>query len=615
MNLDALLQLATILVLGIAAQWIAWRLRVPSILLLLAAGLIAGPATGLLRPDAIFGELLLPLVSLCVAVILYEGGLNLKFSELKNIGGVLALLTTLGAAITWGVGTLAARFMLGFAWPAAALLGAILVVTGPTVIGPILRHLRLRGKLGALLKWEGIVIDPIGATFAVLVFAAVQEGGGGFADVASGFALTVVGGGVLGLAAAWLVAQALSRYWIPDYLHNPFSLMCMVIAFAAADHVHEESGLLAVTVMGIALANQKRAHVRHLVEFKEVLTVLFVSSLFVLLAARIGRDELLGLSWGSAGFVAAMILVARPLAVAVSTARSALSWRERFFVAAMAPRGIVAAAVASVFALALAEAGDPRASEMVSTTFLVVLSTVLVYGLGAAPLARALGLVVRNPQGVLFVGAHPWARAMAAAVQQEGFAVLLIDTDWDNVRDAKMAGLPALHGNALAESMRESIDYQGLGRMLALTANDEVNSLACLHFVEDFGRQEVYQLRHGAPAKAGGEADSHGHRGRLLFAKELDFDELERRFGREPKVKRTKLTEEFGWAQFKAQRNGKVAVLFVVRPEKSLGVITDPEQLVGSVGTVVFSVDEGGGEGGDRAAGVVKEQLQAGGEG
>ncbi len=378
-----LLGLAGVVALGIAAQWLAWRLRVPSILLLLAFGVAAGPLTGLLRPDELFGRLLLPGVSLSVAVILFEGGLSLKVRELRAIGSDLLRLTTVGALVTWLVSLAAARFLLGFDWPLAALLAAILVVTGPTVIAPILRHLRLGGRVGAVLKWEGIVIDPLGATLALLTFVVARAGGwhGGAAEAALALLRTAVVGGGLGLLGAGLLIVPLARYWIPDALHGAVALAVVFLAFAVANALQEESGLLAVTVMGIGLANQRLAPVRHLIEFKENLTVLLVSCLFILLAAP-APEDLAALDLRSYLFLAAMVLFVRPASVLLSTIGSAMTWREKAFLCCMAPRGIVAAAVSSVFAQAMADAGFAQAGRMPPVTFLVIVGTVALYGLG-----------------------------------------------------------------------------------------------------------------------------------------------------------------------------------------------------------------------------------------
>jgi NhaP-type Na+/H+ or K+/H+ antiporter len=574
----------------VLAQWVAWRVRLPSILLLLIAGIVAGPVTGVIEPDKQFGKLLLPLVSLSVAVILYEGGLNLKLRELRQIGRVLFLLITVGAAITWAIGSVAAHYLLGLPWQVAILLGAILVVTGPTVIGPILRHLRLGGRLGALLKWEGIVIDPLGATLAVLMFSIVQASGiqAGLGRAAIDLGLTLLVGIVFGALAAVVVLLALARFWVPDFLHNPFSLMVMFAAFTAANLVQDESGLLVVTCMGLVLANQKWVSIRHVVEFKETLTVLLISCLFIVLAARLQVADLRGLGWESGAFVAVMMLVARPVSVLTSAAGSSLSWKERLFLAWMAPRGIVAAAVTSVFALSLAEAGHPQAVQMVPITFLLVFVTVLVYGVSAAPLARWLGLIQINPQGVLLVGAEDWIRALAEALKSENCGVFLIDTDWDNISACRMAGLPCYYGSALAERTREEVELSGLGRMLALTENNAVNSLACLRYAEDFGRQEVYQLPFATAPDGRHAAVAPEHRGRLLFGKEMTADRIAPWIARPPGIKKTRLSKEFDFQAFQAQHGKAALVLFVLKPDGTLHIGTAAANLEPKAGDLVM---------------------------
>jgi NhaP-type Na+/H+ or K+/H+ antiporter len=569
-------QLVGILVLGTIAQWIAWRIRIPSILLLLSAGVIAGPLTGWLQPDELLGDLLMPLVSLSVAVILYEGGLNLKFRELRDIGSVFFRLTTIGAAVTWLITTVAARFILHFEWPVASLLGAILIVTGPTVIGPILKHLRLRGKVGALLKWEGIIIDPVGAILAVLVFTLIRTGNGQvtFGETAANLGLTMVSGFVLGSLAAGVLILCLKRYWIPDALYNPFSLMLMFTALTIANALQAESGLLAVTIMGILLANQKQVAVHHVVAFKETLTILLISCLFVVLAARLPLTELRGLGWESFVFVAVLLFIARPMSIILATWPSSLTWQERLFLSCMAPRGIVAAAISSVMALALADAGFATAAHLVPITFLVVFGSVLIYGLGASPLARRLGLTQLNPQGVLFIGADPWVQALAKALHEEDCAVCLIDTDWENIGLARMAGLPCLYGSALVEATREQIDFAGLGRMLAVTSNNEVNSLACLRYAEEFGRQEAYQLVIPEAKKGLHEQIPLEHRGRLLFHSDLHFGQLSQMLREQFVVKKTKLTPEFGYREFQMEHAESAIPLFVVKPDGQILIWT-----------------------------------------
>ncbi|MGR9037713.1 MAG: NAD-binding protein, partial [Gammaproteobacteria bacterium] len=299
----------------------------------------------------------------------------------------------------------------------------------------------------------------------------------------------------------------------------------------------------------------------------ETLTVLLISSLFVILAARLQREDILVLGRESFIFVAVMMFIARPVSVLVATVGSSLTWRERCFMSFMAPRGIVAAAVSSVFALNLLNVGYPRAIDMVSITFLMVIVSVVVYGILGGPLARKLGLVHGNAQGILFVGAHEWARALASALQKEGCPVMLIDTSWENIGKARMAGLPCYHGSALAETTREEIDFSALGRLLAVTSNNAVNALACLIYTEDFGRQEVYQLSLPSSQAGRHERVPWEHRGRFLFGKDLTYRRLGELFGSPPSVKSTKLSAEFGFEAYQANYGDTAIPLFILKPD------------------------------------------------
>jgi NhaP-type Na+/H+ or K+/H+ antiporter len=564
---DILIRLASILALGIAAQWLAWRLRLPALLLLLAFGLAAGPGTGFLDPDQLLGPLLHPLVSLAVAVILYEGGLSLRLRELHEVGPVVVKLVTVGVLITWLGSAVAAWLLLELDWAVAFLLGAILVVTGPTVVGPMLRHLRLGGRVGAILKWEGIIIDPLGAVLAFLVasFVGSSHAGRLVVEAVGDLARLVVVGVGLGVAGAALVVTALRRYWVPDALHNPLSLTVVVIVFTLGNVIQEEAGLLAATLMGVTLANQRRVAVRHLVEFKENLVVLLLSALFIVLAARLRPEELRSLDLSCLVFLAALVLVIRPVAILAVTAGSSLGFGERLFLAWMAPRGIVAAAVAPVFALNLTAAGDPAGARLVPVTYLVILGTGALYGLSAAPLARGLGLAQPHPQGVLFAGANSWARALATALQAQGCPVLLVDSVREHVAAARLEGLPSYHGSILAERTLEELDFRDLGRLVALTPREEVNALACLRFTEVFGRREVYQLPFASLGSKRAEAVAREQRGRLLFGSEMTFEHLVERFGSTPTVRATPLTDVFDFTAFQKQMGSTALPLAVVR--------------------------------------------------
>ena len=576
MSENLLTNLSSIIILGISAQWLAWRLKMPSILFLLLFGFLAGPVLGFLKPDEMMGPLLLPVVSVSVAVILFEGGLTLKISEFREIGGLVIILIVVGIMVTGTIGAVAAHYLLDLGWQISILLGSILVVTGPTVIGPLLRHIRPTRKVGQILKWEGIVIDPIGALLAVLVFEAILVGG---ADKASGMIVLSIGktmifGSLIGLFSAWLLVLFFRRFWIPDFLQETVTLMMVIAAFVASNHIQRESGLFAVTLMGIALDNQKLVTVRHIIEFKENLRILVISALFIILSARLRIEDFSQCSINSYLFLAVLVLIARPLSVFLATLGSGLKLREKLFLSWMAPRGIVAAAVASIFALELSHANLEGTELLVPVTFLVIVGTVALYGFTSSPVARLLGVSQQNPQGVLFIGAHHWARAMAKTLQEHEIPVVLVDTNHYNVRMARMDGLRVHQGNVMAEHILDAIDLEGIGRMVALTSNNEANAMAAIHFSEIFDREELYQLVPTTTSQ--GESDEHSKhlRGRYLFGQEYNYTFLNSRYVQGAVVKATKLTNEFDLKNFNEHYNHHAIPLFLITEDKKLKVFT-----------------------------------------
>lgn len=590
-----LISLAGVLLLGIGAQWLAWRLHLPSILLLLGVGLIVGPGTELafgasgrwLAPDVLLGrDVLFPFVSLSVALILYEGGLSLRFRELQSTGGVVFALISIGALVTWVITSLAGHYLVGMNWGLATLLGALLVVTGPTVIQPLLWHVRPKQRVSTTLKWESILIDPIGVVLAVLILEAL------LADAFHETPLRILLGAIkallvgtfFGVAAAVSMIQLFRRHWVPEHLQNAVSVMFVIGSAAASNWLSHESGLVAVTVLGVAMANQRSTDMRRVVEFKENLRVLLLGSLFVLLAARLDLASLESLGWGSLGFVAALVFIARPLSVFASTLFSSLSWNERMFLAWIAPRGIVAAAISSLFALRLVDAGYEDAAILTPLTFLVIVSTVLLAGLTAAPVARALGVSQDNPQGVLMVGAHRLSRAMGEALKQENLPLLLVDTNRGNLIEARMLGLPTYHGNVLAPGILEDLELVSIGRALAMTGNDEANALIAQHCAERFGSREVYQLqpqqRHKAPAPQS--------EGRILFGSEHSYESLLKHFDAGAVVKRTKLTKEFDYSAFREHYEDNAVMLFAISPKGSVKVATVDSPITPEPGTTLI---------------------------
>jgi NhaP-type Na+/H+ or K+/H+ antiporter len=570
--------LAGMLALGVGAQWMAWRFRLPAIVLLLFLGLgwgwLVGPPENYLgRPEG-GNSILYPLVSLAVGVILFEGGLNLQFREIRDSRGVVIRLVSIGLLVTAILSTLAAHYLVGFSWSIALLMGSLLSVSGPTVILPLIRQVRPQRRTGSIVKWEGIVNDPIGAVLAALVFEGVRHGTW---DPLSGNAVvellqTVVVGVGLGLASAWVVMETIRQYSIPDFLQNPAVLSLVVLVFALSNYLQPESGLVTVTVLGVFLANQRQVAVNHVIEFKENLRVLLLAMLFIALGSNIeiNADQLQKVGWGGLAFVAALILVIRPLAVWVSTRGSGLTREECLFLAWMHPRGIVAASVTTLFGLEIAKSNpnlEEEAQLMVLMVFLVILTTVTAYGTTIGPLARRLGLSRENPQGILFAGASPVIRAIAQAVRDEGFPTLLVDTNPQNIAAARMAGLPVSYASIGSEYVHQETDLGDLGRLLAMTSNDEVNTLAVNEFASQFGRAGVYQLAPTEKASERHQRVPQHLRGRILFAPAVTTEELRHLFEAGAQIKRSTLTDDYTYTDFQ-EMYGDSAILMFVIPEK-----------------------------------------------
>lgn len=585
-----LVGVASILIAGVGAQWLSWCFKWPSIVLLLTIGFIAGPVTQLISPDEVLGPLLMPLVSISVAIILFEGGLGLRLHELSKIGKAVFSLVSLGALINGLLITLSAHYILGLNLTIAMLLGAILVVTGPTVIIPLLRHIRPSGKVGSVIKWEGIVIDPVGAALAVFVYEYIIVGQVFSLGALIFFAKSILTGAVLGFAGAWLLLFLLKRYWIPDYLHGTVTLMLVVGMFIFANFIHHESGLFAVIAMGIALGNQREVEVQHIVSFKENLGILIISTLFIILAARLNFKDLAILDWRFIVFLAVLILVARPLSVFLSTIKSGLNFKEKLFIAWMAPRGIVAAAIVSIFAFRLAEQGIPQAEYLVPVTFLVIIGTVLIYGISSLWVANKLGISQSHPQGVLILGAHRWGRKFAKSMQDAGIKVILVDSNASNISLALEEGLEAYEENILDQDFEEDIDLSGIGRLMTLTPNDEANSLAVLHFREIFGRSEVYQLFPAKKRRSRELIIPPALRGRYVFNRAADYDILAEKFDRKDMLKTILIEEDLSEEAFEQKYGKDLNVLFSVNEKHLLKIFTVNEKFQVKKGDKLFAL-------------------------
>ena len=409
MNEYRLIQIAGILIAATACQWLACRVKIPGIVFLLITGILAGPVLGFLNPEKMMGDLFSPFVSMSVALILFEGSLTVNFEQIRGLHIVVRNMVSYGMLVTWIITALAARLGLGLSWQISVLLGAITSVSGPTVIVPMLRTVRPNHNIANILRWEGIIVDPIGAAMAVLAYEFIMSGS---AQQAMGhtilvFVRLVAIGVAIGAGCGYGFGMAIRKHWIPEFMHNLFAISLVLGAFVFSNHLQHESGLVTVTVMGILLANMKDVPIGDILDFKEHISMLLISVLFIMLAARLNINELLALGWGMSFLFIAIQFLARPMNIMVSSIGSSLTWPERHMLAWIAPRGIVAAAISTLFATQLQKAGYPDAAVLVPLTFFIIISTVLVQSVTARPIALWLKVAEPIPNGFIITGANP----------------------------------------------------------------------------------------------------------------------------------------------------------------------------------------------------------------
>ena len=573
MEHNELLIIAGVLAAGTFCQWIAWRVRIPAILPLLTAGFLAGPVLNLLHPQKELGGLYFPIISLAVAVILFEGALTLTWKDVRTVASTVRNLLIIGAMITWIGSALAAHYLLNLAWDLSFLFGALIIVTGPTVIAPLIRNVRPTAKISSILRWEGIIIDPIGASIAVLVFDFIIARDGADSSLL-GFLRIVSVGTVLGLAGGYFLAYIVRRFLVPDYLRDVSVLTSVLAIFAISNTFAAESGLLAVTVMGIYMANTDLRQLREIWYFKERLSVMLISTLFILLAANVTMADLAMLDWRAFVLLAIVLFLIRPIGVQLSALGSDLTHKERLFLSWVAPRGIVAAAVSSLFVFELIEFGYEEARVLGPLVFLIIVGTVLLQGSTAKPFARWLEVNEADPQGFLLMGVTPFSCALAESLQDAGFLVRLIDSNHQNVIHARLRGLDIEQGDLLSTFVEETLEIDGIGHLLALTSNDEANALACQHFEDEFDSENVYQLQ---PSRPTGKQHSRNLAplGRLLFADNATFSRLSERIDGGATIKRTPLTEQFTLADYHKQYDNTALVLMAIRDNRVMIATAD----------------------------------------
>ncbi|WP_428697811.1 cation:proton antiporter [Stappia sp.] len=489
--------IALIAVAGVAAQWLAWRFQLPAIVLLLAAGVLAGPVTGLVQPDVQFAGIVQPLIAVAVAIILFEGGLTLNFHQISESAKAVRRIVFLGAPIAFVLGAVNAFYVAELSlWPALIFAG-ILVVTGPTVIIPLLRQAKLTRRPAAILRWEAILADPVGALLAVFVYEIFLVSSGHHA--ADALALRVVAALVIGLGGGWFAGRALVRAFVhghvPEFLKIPVILTVVLVTYALSNAVLEESGLLTVTMLGLALGNSRIASLGEVKRFKETMTILLVSGVFIILTASLEPAALISaLDLKTLAFVLVLLLVVRPLSIWLSTIGTGLTFKERLLVGWIAPRGVVAVAVSGLFAGLLASRGIADGERLVPLAFAVVVATVVAHGFSIAPLARALGLSTGGDAGLMIVGSGRFTVALAAKLKERDIPVMISDRNWARLRLARQAGVDTHYGEILSEVAEHTISLTSYSHLLAATDNDDYNALICTNFGPEIGRSNVLQI-------------------------------------------------------------------------------------------------------------------------
>jgi NhaP-type Na+/H+ or K+/H+ antiporter len=582
---DILLGLGLVLVLAVSSQLLARRLGIPAIVVLLPAGFVAGVATDDVHPDALLGSLYQPFVSIAVGVILFEAGLRLSFREIAaGIRSVVTRLVAIGVLVSWiGIAVTAALLYGDMDRGVALLIGAILVVSGPTVVLPLLAFIRPSPEVRSLLKWEGVLIDPVGALLGVVVFHGVRSGGASSGWRPGEMLLSIGVGALVGAAGAavlWTLLGEIHRNAPRQAIAA--TVMVVVAAVVAADLIREDAGFMAATLMGIALGNQRRIDVSLVREFQETLVQLLIGVLFVLIAASVSPSDIRAVLPEAVVLVAVMVLLLRPLAVAVATWRSKFSWRERTFVAWMAPRGIVAGATASAFGLELAHEGVAGAESVLPIVFVAIFGTVVLYGLTGPVAARMLGLAGAGRRLVLVISGHPWAIEIASALKGAGVAVRMWVGPPDELAAARAAGLDADRGRMMLDALERETELEDITDALLLTRSDDFNAVAADELRDELGHGHVFRV---APDPNQPDLLPPSGEAGILGDGELTFAEVSRRLAAGGKIVVRRADTRPGPDVERLE-----TPLFAVAADGRLSVAADGRPLVARPGDTVIAL-------------------------
>lgn len=521
-----LAQISWIAFFSIVAQWLGWRFKTPAIVFLLIGGFLAGPTLHLIQPEALFGDLLNPIISLAVGIILFEGALNLNFKEIREARASIRQVIVIGAPVAWVLTTLAAHYVAGLSLPVAVTFGALLIVTGPTVIMPLLKNAHLKERPASILKWEGIINDPVGAVLAILCYEffrlQVLENVA-ISEFVTSTILAIIMISFFGIAIAYALSWLFNHDVIPEYLKPMALLSTALIYFVICNSIEHDFGLIGVTILGVALANMGISAIEELKKFKETLSIMLVSGVFILLTAKIDPAILFSIDWRGFVFIAVLLLVIRPLTLFVSSIGTRMSWQEVILTGWIGPRGIVCAAVAGVLGPYMVSIGYKDGEQILALAFAIVLCTVFAHGLTAKPIAEKLGLAYTGKDSLIIVGASEWAVQFATMLKNRGVDVMIADKNWHALRGARLSDVPVYYGEILSEETEYNLELARYNTLLAISNNPAYNALVCNMFIHEFGRDKVYQFLPHEEHEHERRQIAHTIRGRTFGQPDMDY--------------------------------------------------------------------------------------------
>ncbi|MFT6834471.1 MAG: NhaP-type Na+/H+ or K+/H+ antiporter [Francisellaceae bacterium] len=588
-----------IMLLAISSQWFSWKLKLPAILFLLASGIIFGPIselvfhTALINPIYIFGDrLFYPMVSLSVSIILFEGCMSLKFSEIKGSGKVVRNFVSIGLLFTAVCTAVLSHYLLNFPWQVAAMLGAIASVSGPTVVIPILRSVRPTKNIANIIRWEGMLVDPLGALSAVVVFIAISNASR--FDAVWHVIAIILTGIIVGLISGYLLGLVLRRHWVPDYLSNLFVLSVIIITFVLVEAVFNGSGLLTVSIMGIIVGNMRNTNIDEIVDFKENLTILLISILFVILGANITFTGFESVIFPAILMILILQCLVRPIVSFFCTLGSTLNWRERVLLGWIAPRGIIAASVAAAFSIEIMALPSSNIDYQLygrllgTVTFLIIIGTVFIESLTAPLLARILKVSEPDPRGFLIVGANKFAREIAKSLAAQDLSVQMSDVNWKDVQAAKLDGLNCYYGSPSSDHAAWHLDLVGIGRMIGLSSDGQMNSISAVKYRREFGSNTIFVLP--TSGKNDGPQEINKKYSKRLFTKDVTYEDLEKMLGFDVNIKTTSLTFAFGWDEYMALNGNNIMPLFAVDSKQQIRIFSPDTVISPSAGWKIIAL-------------------------